>query len=76
MKKFIFIFILISSFASSAERDIYMPFTEKNSKYWQFISDRTMGGVSDGEAILEKDGETFFARLRGNVSTKNNGGFW
>jgi len=34
-----------------------------------------MGGVSDGEAALEQDGEIFFARLTRNVSTKNNGGF-
>ena len=34
-----------------------------------------MGGVSNGQAILEKEEDMFFARLIGNVSTANNGGF-
>ena len=59
----------------AAEVDINLPFTQDSAKYWQYLSDRTMGGVSDGEATLEQDGEMFFARLTGNVSTKNNGGF-
>ena len=42
---------------------------------WQYISDRTMGGVSNGKAILEQDEGMYFARLTGNVSTENNGGF-
>ena len=59
----------------AAEEDINLPFTQDSAKYWQYISDGTMGGVSDGQAALEQDGEMFFARLTGNVSTKNNGGF-
>ncbi|MEL6642133.1 MAG: CIA30 family protein, partial [Pseudomonadota bacterium] len=42
---------------------------------WQYVSDRVMGGVSDGTAVLETEGETTFARLTGEVSTANNGGF-
>ena len=34
-----------------------------------------MGGISDGQAFLDQDKDTVFARLTGNVSTKNNGGF-
>ena len=34
-----------------------------------------MGGISNGQAILDKDGDMLFARLTGNVSTANNGGF-
>ena len=60
---------------SAAEEDINIPFTPDSAKYWHFISDRVMGGVSDGQLTLEQDGEIFFARLTGNVSTKNNGGF-
>ena len=33
-----------------------------------------MGGVSDGEITIEQDGETYYARLTGNVSTRNYGG--
>ena len=58
-----------------ANEDIYLPFNKENAKYWQYISDRTMGGVSNGKAILENDEDLFFARLTGNVSTDNNGGF-
>ena len=59
----------------AAEEDVSLIFTPDTVKYWQYISDRTMGGISDGEAALEKDGEMFFARLTGNVSTANNGCF-
>ena len=34
-----------------------------------------MGGISQGQAVLEQEGEMFFARLSGNVSTANIGGF-
>ena len=42
---------------------------------WKYVSDRVMGGVSEGNVYLEKDGDTSFARLIGDVSTRNNGGF-
>ncbi len=42
---------------------------------WQYVSDRVMGGVSDGGATLAQDGDVIFARLTGEVSTANNGGF-
>lgn len=39
---------------------------------WEFVSDRVMGGVSDGEVRV--DGMQV-ARLKGHVSLDNNGGF-
>ena len=76
MKKALLLMLLtFTTMISAAEEDINLPFTQDSAKYWQYLSDRTMGGVSDGEAALEQDGEMFFARLTGNVSTKNNGGF-
>lgn len=42
---------------------------------WRFISDRVMGGVSDGTTSLDTQDGITFARLRGTVSTANNGGF-
>ncbi|MBT6231762.1 MAG: hypothetical protein HOI51_00120 [Nitrosomonadales bacterium] len=66
--------IFYSSVVFSKDQ-ISIPFTEENARYWQYISDQTMGGVSDGQAILDKDGDMIFARLTGNVSTANNGGF-
>ena len=56
-------------------QELRLTFNQENAKYWQYISDQTMGGVSNGKAILEKDGDIYFARLIGNVSTDNNGGF-
>ena len=42
---------------------------------WDYVSDRVMGGVSDGSvAFVAEDGRSF-VRLTGQVSTKNNGGF-
>ena len=75
MIKFLVIILATLSTIAFAKDEISIPFTEENATYWQYISDQTMGGISDGQAILEKDGEMLFARLMGNVSTANNGGF-
>ena len=75
MIKFLVTMSVIISSIAFAKNDINIPFTEENARYWQYISDQTMGGVSDGQAILDKDGDMIFARLTGNVSTANNGGF-
>ena len=74
IKLLVFISVTVSSIAFAKDY-ISIPFTEENARYWQYISDQTMGGVSIGQAILEKDGDMIFARLTGNVSTANNGGF-
>ena len=74
IKLLVFISVTVSSTAF-AKDDISIPFTEENARYWQYISDQTMGGVSNGQAILDKDSDMIFARLTGNVSTANNGGF-
>ena len=42
---------------------------------WDYVSDRVMGGVSDGQAAFVTDGGATFVRLTGDVSTDNNGGF-
>ena len=57
-----------------AEEDLAFPFNIDSGKYWQYISDQVMGGVSEGKVTLEQDGEMYYARLTGNVSTRNNGG--
>jgi len=69
------VMIILSSKAIANEEDLAFPFTADSGKYWQYVSDRVMGGVSDGQVTLEQDGEMYYARLTGNVSTKNNGGF-
>ena len=75
MYKLLFSLLLFYSSVVFSKDQINIPFTEENARYWQYISDQTMGGVSDGQAILDKDGDMIFARLTGNVSTANNGGF-
>lgn len=42
---------------------------------WQFFTDGVMGGLSSGQAQIEKiDGKICY-RMTGNVTTENNGGF-
>ncbi len=71
----ILIFLISSTSLIAKEESINITFTKENAKYWHYISDRTMGGISNGKAFLDEDKETIFARLTGNVSTENNGGF-
>ena len=75
MYKLLFSVLIFYSSVVFSKDQINIPFSEENARYWQYISDQTMGGVSDGQAILDKDGDMIFARLTGNVSTANNGGF-
>ena len=75
MDKLIFFLLIFYSSVVFSKDQISIPFTEQNARYWQYISDQTMGGVSNGQAILDKDSNMIFARLTGNVSTANNGGF-
>jgi hypothetical protein len=65
----------INTRSIASEGDLSFPFNSDSGKYWQYVSDRVMGGVSDGQVNLEQDGEMYYARLTGNVSTRNNGGF-
>ena len=42
---------------------------------WRLVTDRVMGGVSSGKMTLDSFGSRNCLRMRGNVSTENNGGF-
>ena len=74
-KVLLIIFLSFATVVFAKDEDIRIPFSQENAKYWQYISDQTMGGVSEGQAFLDENGEMYFARLVGNVSTANNGGF-
>tara|TARA_B110000285_G_scaffold120817_1_gene136639 strand:- start:356 stop:955 length:600 start_codon:yes stop_codon:yes gene_type:complete len=65
----------LTSKTFAKEAAISYPFTTNSAQYWQYSSDRVMGGISNGQVKLEQDGDIIFARLTGEVSTKNNGGF-
>lgn len=50
-------------------------FDNQPEQRWRFVSDRVMGGVSNGNLIFDRiDGESI-AHMTGVVSTANNGGF-
>ena len=42
---------------------------------WRFVADTVMGGVSTGNVIVDSHNGKNCLRMRGNVSTENNGGF-
>jgi hypothetical protein len=42
---------------------------------WRLITDRVMGGVSDGEYVFGKDNNFRYINMKGKVSLENNGGF-
>ena len=67
--------LTLNSNATADDSVLAYPFSADSGKYWQYVSDRVMGGVSDGQVTLEQDGDMYYARLTGNVSTANNGGF-
>ena len=55
--------------------DLRFPMTAEAASYWQYVSDGVMGGVSRGSLSFGDDNGVGFARLTGDVSTANNGGF-
>ena len=67
--------LAFTTIASASDETLSFPFTLDSVKNWKYISDQVMGGVSEGTVSLEQDGDMVFARLTGDVSTKNNGGF-
>ena len=42
---------------------------------WRLVTDRVMGGLSDGKHGFGKDDRFGYINMKGNVSLKNNGGF-
>ena len=69
----IFFFILVNKINAM---DLLQNIESENSlKKWEFVSDKVMGGISEGKFEILKDKKNNFLRLSGNVSTENNGGF-
>jgi hypothetical protein len=58
-----------------AKSVLRFPMSPENARNWQFVTDQVMGGVSTGQLRFEGDEAQSFARMTGDVSTKNNGGF-
>ena len=76
MKRVFFVILsVLISFSSQSIENLEFPIEPLMAKEWKFQSDQVMGGVSQGDASLVQDGDMFFFRLTGDVSTRNNGGF-
>ncbi len=72
------LFLLCQSNVSSKDMildQLKNPKLTNQSQQWNFITDQVMGGVSTGKFIVEKVDGVMCYRMRGDVSTKNNGGF-
>ena len=74
MKIFKFIFLLLIITPEALGNTIFKD-NFKNPEKWLFISDQVMGGVSSGKVEFININNNLYARMTGNVSTKNNGGF-
>ena len=58
-----------------AENSLIENFKSQPNTRWQFITDTVMGGVSTGKVEFIHEDRDDYARMTGNVSTDNNGGF-
>lgn len=61
--------------AVQAEEPMIDRFEAGAETRWRFFTDQVMGGVSTGQVTLLSEGERRFARMTGEVSTENRGGF-
>ena len=70
--KFIFLFFILTQ---EAVGNVIFKDNFDNPEKWQFITDKVMGGVSSGKVEFININNNFYARMTGDVSTKNKGGF-
>ena len=76
MKKIVILFfVVLASLATYAQDNLQFPIEPTMAKEWKYLSDQVMGGVSEGGTALLQDGDLYYLRLTGDVSTRNNGGF-
>ena len=76
MKKIVILFfVVLASLATYAQDNLQFPIEPAMAKEWKYLSDQVMGGVSEGGTTLLQDGDLYYLRLTGDVSTRNNGGF-
>ena len=76
MKKIvIMVCVVLASLVTYAQDNLQFPIEPTMAKEWKYLSDQVMGGVSEGGTTLLQDGDRFYLRLTGDVSTRNNGGF-
>ena len=67
-------FLTVAS--GEARADLWIEtFDAEAQQRWSYVQDGVMGGVSEGDLTFEEADGASFARLKGRVSTDNNGGF-
>jgi hypothetical protein len=67
--------LLLPPPGASAEDTVFETFDDSPETRWEFFADTVMGGVSTGQVSFLKEGGVAFARMTGQVSTANRGGF-
>ena len=63
------------TFPTQADDRLIENFSSHPEMRWKFIADTVMGGISSGELKFNSERGETYARMTGNVSTENNGGF-
>lgn len=67
--------VIASAPQASANDMLIDDFESAPEMRWRFFADTVMGGVSQGNVAFASEGTETYARMRGQVSTANNGGF-
>jgi hypothetical protein len=75
MLRYIIILCFILSFPAIGNNVFFEDFNTNPESRWEFISDQVMGGTSIGQIEFLIDKDKTYARMTGNVSIENNGGF-
>ena len=75
MVRLITLLTVFISTTAMAQTIFFDDFEDSPSKRWEFITDQVMGGVSTGNITFMNENGANFARMTGNVSLENNGGF-
>ena len=75
MARLILLLVVLISFPAMAQLKLFDNILSNPSERWEFITDQVMGGVSTGRVDFISEGVDSYARMTGNVSLENNGGF-
>ena len=73
--KTIITILIIFIYTQALSGTLVEDFSSKPENRWQFFTDQVMGGVSSGNLEFIHSNDISYARMFGNVSTANNGGF-
>ncbi len=69
------LFIICTQAYAEVNEILLDTFENEPEKRWEFFADTVMGGVSTGQVSFRNENGKKYARMTGEVSTKNRGGF-